>query len=254
MNRSQGVLWWLFGLSAACAAVAPFLPSYYVGLLAQALIFAIFAMSLDVLVGFVGLPSLGHAAFFGVGAYVAGLLTLHVTHNFWLCALAGVGAALVVGAFFGLLTVRTAGSSFLMITLALSQVLWGVAFKWRSVTGGEDGLSGIARPHLGFAWDLALPLNFFYLVLFFFALSAVGLVLFVRSPFGLALQGVRESEARMSALGYNVWAYKYFACLFTSGVAGFSGVLFVYYNGFVSPNYLGIAFSAKALLLSLIHI
>src|SRR5512140_398715 len=140
MIRQKRGLTVILTLSAACAAAAPALSAYYVGLLAQVLIFALFAMSLDLLVGYAGMPSLGHSAFFGVGAYVAGLLTLHVTHSFWLCAAAGVGASLVVGAFFGFLTVRTAGSSFLMITLALSQLLWGVAFKSRSVTGGEDGL------------------------------------------------------------------------------------------------------------------
>ncbi|MBI5441094.1 MAG: branched-chain amino acid ABC transporter permease, partial [Deltaproteobacteria bacterium] len=157
MTRTKGALAWLFGISAGCAVAAPFLPTYYVGLLAQVLIFALFAMSLDVLVGYAGMPSLGHSAFFGVGAYAAGLLTLHGTQSFWLGGLAGVAGALLTGAFFALLTVRTAGSSFLMITLALSQLLWGVAFKWRGVTGGEDGLSGIARPRLGIPWDLASP-------------------------------------------------------------------------------------------------
>jgi branched-chain amino acid transport system permease protein len=229
--------------------VAPLLSAYHVGLLTQVLIYALFAMSLDVLVGFGGMPSLGHSAFFGMGAYAAALLTLHVTHSFWLCMLAGIGSSLLVGALFGLLTIRTGGSSFLMITLALSQILWGVAFKWRSVTGGEDGLSGIVKPELGIPWDLTSAHSYFFLVAVAFALTGLLLVLFVQSPFGLSLQGVRESESRMQALGYNVWLHKYLGYIFASGVAGFSGVLFVYYNSFVSPNYLGIAFSAKALLM-----
>jgi branched-chain amino acid transport system permease protein len=206
-------------------------------------------MSLDVLVGYAGMPSLGHSAFFGVGAYAAGLLALHGTQSFWLCAAAGIAGALLAGAFFGLLTVRTEGSSFLMITLALSQLLWGVAFKWRSVTGGEDGLGGIPRPCLGIPWDLGSSHGFFYFVLACFFVVTLGLAVSVRSPFGLALRGVRESESRMEALGYNVWAYKYLGYVFAAGVAGFSGVLFVYYNSFVNPNYLGVAFSAKALLM-----
>ncbi|MDF1551698.1 MAG: branched-chain amino acid ABC transporter permease [Deferrisomatales bacterium] len=249
MRQTRFALTVLLALVALCAVTGPLLSTYYVGLLCQALIFALFAMSLDILVGYVGLPSLGHAAFFGVGAYAAGLLTLHFTHSFWWCALAGVGAALAVGALFGLLTVRTAGSSFLMITLALAQILWGVAFKWRSLTGGEDGLPGIVRPDLGFPWDVTSMHSYFYLVLVFFTLCGVGMALFVRSPFGLALQGVRESESRMQALGYNVWAYKYLGYLFASAVAGFAGVLYVYYNRFVSPNDLGIALSAKGLLM-----
>lgn len=229
--------------------MGPFLPTYYVGLLSQSLIFAIFAMSLDVLVGYAGLPSLGHSAFFGTGAYCAGLLTLHVTHSFWLSSAAGVGAALLVGALFGLLTIRTRGSSFLMITLALSQILWGVAFTWRSVTGGEDGLSGVARPDLGIPWDFTSAENFFYLVLAVFLLAGVTMVLFVRSPMGLALQGIRESESRMQALGYHVWTFKYLGYVFAAGMAGVAGVLYVHYNSFVSPSYLGVAFSAQALLM-----
>lgn len=249
MTRTKRALYWLLGTSAASAAAAPFLPNYYVGLLAQVLIFALFAMSLDCLVGYAGMPSLGHSAFFGAGAYAAGLLALHGTQSFWVCAAAGLGGALLVGAFFGLLTVRTEGSSFLMITLALSQLLWGVAFKWRTVMGGEDGLSGIARPRLGLPWDLGTPHSFFYFVLLWFVVVSVGLLVYVRSPFGLALRGLRESESRMEALGYHVWAHKYLGYVFAAGVAGFSGVLFVYYNGFVSPNYLGVPFSAKALLM-----
>lgn len=252
MIRRRGALYVIVGIAALCAALSPLLTPYYVGLLAQVLIYALFAMSLDVLVGFGGMPSLGHSALFGTGAYVAGLLTLHATHNFWLCAAAGVGGALLVGALFGLLTIRTAGSSFLMITLALSQILWGIAFKWRSVTGGEDGLSGIVRPDLALGWDVSTAHSYFLLVALCFAAAGVLLVLFVQSPFGLALQGVRDSESRMQALGYNVWLHKYLSYVFTSGVAGFAGVLFVYYNSFVSPNYLGIAFSAKALLMVIV--
>ena len=249
MIGTRGSVVVILGVSVLCAAAGPWLPTYYAGLLAQALIFAIFAMSLDILIGYGGMPSLGHSAFFGVGAYVAALLALHATQSFWPCLLAGGGAALLVGAFFGLLTIRTAGSSFLMITLALSQILWGVAFKWRSVTGGEDGLSGLARPALGIGWDIGSIHSFYYFVLVCFLVAAIGMVLFVRSPFGLALQGIRESESRMRALGYNVWAHKYLVYVFASGMAGFSGVLFVYYNRFVSPSYLGVAFSAKALLM-----
>jgi branched-chain amino acid transport system permease protein len=252
MKHIKGPLYFVIGAAALSAIAIPLLPSYYVGLLAQVLIFAIFAMSLDLLVGFVGLPSLGHSAFFGVGAYVAGLLTLKVTHNFWLALFAGVGSALLVGLLFGLLAVRTAGPTFLMITLALSQLLWGIAFKWRSLAGGEDGLPGIARPDLGIGLNITSAQNFCYVVLFIFIFVSIALVLFVKSPFGIALEGIRESESRMRALGYNVWAYKYSGYVFASIVAGFAGVLFVYYNSFVNPNYLSIGLSAKALLMVIV--
>lgn len=239
----------IVGSVALAAALGPFISNYYAGLLSQVLIFALFAMSLDLLVGYTGLPSLGHSAFFGMGAYVAGLLALHYSQSFWLCAAAGVGAAMLTGALFGLLTLRTNGSSFLMITLALSQLLWGIAFKWRSVTGGEDGLSGITRPEIYLGWSISGELGFLYFVILSFGCLGILLALLTRSPFGLALVGVRESESRMKALGYNVWFYKYLVTLASSAVAGFSGVLFLYYNLFISPNYLSIGLSAKALLM-----
>lgn len=249
MKSTRRTILLILAFAAASAIVGPFLPSYYVGLLSQSLIFAIFAMSLDILVGYAGLPSLGHSAFFGTGAYVAGLFMLHVTHSFWLSGAAGVGVALLVGALFGLLTIRTRGSSFLMITLALSQILWGVAFTWRSVTGGEDGLPGVARPDLGIPWDLTSAQSFFYLVLAVFLLAGVTMVLFVRSPIGLALEGIRESESRMQALGYHVWTLKYLGYVFAAGMAGVAGILYVHYNSFVNPSYLGVGFSAQALLM-----
>ncbi len=235
--------------AALFGAAAPFASPYYAGLLAQMLIFAIFALSLDLLVGYMGMPSLGHAAYFGAGAYIAGLLALSGTHNFFVCAAAGILAAAVLAAFFGLLVLRTGGSSFLMITLALSQILWGIAFKWRAVTGGEDGLSGIARTDMGIPWDVAQIHGFFWLTLAAFLVAGIGVAIYNISPFGLTLQGIRESESRMRSLGYNVWFCKYLGHMAAAALAGFSGVLFVFYNSFVSPSYLSVGFSAKVVLL-----
>jgi branched-chain amino acid transport system permease protein len=248
MKSTKRTILLILAFAAASAIVSPFLSSYNIGLLSQLLIFAILAMSLDVLLGYAGLPSLGQSAFFGTGAYVSGLFMLHVTHSFWLSSVAAVGAALMIGALFGLLTIRTHGSAFLMITLALSQILWGIAFTWRSLTGGEDGLPGVARPD-GIPWDLTSAQGFFYLVLVVFLLSGVTMVLFVRSPVGLALEGIRESESRMQALGYDVWALKYLGYVFAAGIASVAGILYVHYNSFVNPSYLGVGFSAQALLM-----
>jgi branched-chain amino acid transport system permease protein len=224
------------------------LSSYYLGLLTQAIIFAVFAMSLDLLVGSLGLPSLGHAAYFGMGAYTAGLISLKLTNNLWLCLAAGTTSGLLLAALFGFLAVRTHGASFLMITLALGQVVWGIAYKWRSFTGGDDGLSGIPLP------DINLPLamkgtNYFYLVLIIVALLALGLALVAKSPFGVALKGIRESETRMRSLGYNTVLYKYLCFVLAGGFAGATGVLFLFYNRFVAPADLGVVLSAKGLLM-----
>jgi branched-chain amino acid transport system permease protein len=234
---------------AVLIALPAVLSSYQLSLVTKMLIFGIFAMSLDLLLGYAGLPSLGHAAYFGVAAYTVGLLALRVANNFWLDFPAGLLMAAGVSALFGLFALRTRGSYFLMITLALGQVLWGIAFGWRSLTGGDDGLPSVPRPDLSLPWALTDGVPFYYFVLIFFALAVGALALIVSSPFGRALVGVRESERRMEVLGYDVWRYKYVAFILAGFFAGLAGNLFVYFNGFVSPSYLNILFSASALLM-----
>lgn len=225
------------------------LTSYQLGLLTKMLIFAILAMSLDLLVGYTGLPSLGHAAYFGIAAYTVSLLALRVINNFWIDFIAGLLMAVLTSALFGLLVLRTHESYFLMLTLALAQVLWGIAFGWRSLTGGDDGLPGVPRPSVGLPWSLADGIPFYYFVLLFFLVATGALWIIVRSPFGQALVGIRESEARMEVLGYNVWLYKYVAFIVAGLFAGLAGNLFAYYNSFVAPTYLSVIFSATALLM-----
>jgi branched-chain amino acid transport system permease protein len=236
------------------AVVARMLPTYYTGLLTEALILGLFAMSLNLLLGYTGLPSLGHAAYFGAAAYTMAILSLRVAQSCWVSASAGVGASLIIAALYGLLALRTAGVYFMMITLALTQVLWGIAYGWRTMTGGDDGLPGIARPDLGalFPWSLQDPANFFTAVLIIFVVVAAALYLVVHSPFGYTLRGIRESEPRMSCLGYNVWLHKYVAMLIAGGVAGIAGILFAYYHGFVSPTELSLVVSAEALLMVIV--
>jgi branched-chain amino acid transport system permease protein len=227
-------------------AAAPVLPSYYLGLLTKALILGIFAMSLNVLLGYTGLGSFGHALYFGVGAYTVGLLALKVVASFWIDTLAALLVSAVVALALGPLTLRARGSYFAMITLALAQVVWGIAFGWRSLTGGDDGLPGVGRPVIA-GVTLASETAFFYLVALVFVLATVGLAVLVESPFGKALAGVKESEVRMEVLGYDVWSYQYAASVVAGVLAGLAGALFVYYNGYVSPVYLSIVFSAQAL-------
>jgi branched-chain amino acid transport system permease protein len=240
----------LIPLLAALLILLPFLVSaYYVGLVIQIFIMAIFAMSLDMLVGYTGLPSLGHAAFFGVAAYGTGFLFFAGTNNFWLVALMGTVLGGFTAAFFALLALRARGPYFMLITLALAQVLWAIAFKWRSVTGGDDGLPGIGRPEIGMGIGMGSDIHFYYLVFGVFLILLVALLIFVSSPFGIALKGIRESESRMKALGYNAWLYKYLAFVFAGAIAGTSGVLWTYYSGFVNPSNLGIDLSVKGLLM-----
>lgn len=240
------------GIAAGALALAALplaLTSYQLGLLTKMLIFAVFAMSLDLVQGYAGLPSLGHAVYFGIGAYAVALLALYVRDNFWLDFGAGLAAPAACAALFGLLALRAQGSYLLMITLALAQVVWGIAFGWRGLTGGDDGLPGVPRPGPGLPGSLAAALPFYYFVLGMFLLSAGALGVIVRSPFGRALVGIRESERRMAVLGYNTWLHKYVAFVLAGTFAGLAGTLFVYYNGFVSPAYLSIVFSAMALIM-----
>jgi branched-chain amino acid transport system permease protein len=242
-----------FGL-VFLAVVARMVPTYYTGLLTEALILGLFAMSLNLLLGYTGLPSLGHAAYFGAAAYTMAILSLRLAQSGWVSATAGVFASLIIAAIFGLLALRTSGVYFMMITLALAQVLWGIAYGWRTMTGGDDGLPGIARPDLEglLPWSLQDPANFFTAVLIIFVVVVAALYRIVHSPFGYALRGVRESEARMDCLGYHVWLYRYLAFVIAGCVAGIAGILFVYYDGFVSPAELSLVVSAEGLLMVIV--
>jgi branched-chain amino acid transport system permease protein len=225
------------------------LSTYYLGLVIQMMIFALFAMSLDLLIGYTGMASLGHAAYFGVAAYATGLLALKLGWSVWLALPAGLLVAALTATLFGFLALRTRGSYFLMITLALSQVVWGIAFGWRSLTGGDDGLPEVPRPNLGLPWSLTDETPFYYFVLFCIGVGTFLLIRIVSSPFGFALRGIRESETRMLSLGYNVWRYKLAVFVLAATFAGLAGCLYVYYNRFVSPDYLQVVRSAEVLLM-----
>lgn len=232
----------------ALAVLGPLLPSYPLTLLTQALIAGVLAMSLDVLLGYTGLASLGHAAYFGIGAYAVALLATERQVGLAGCVVAGVAAAAATAAVFGLVAIRAAGVYFLMITLALGMVVWGLAFRWVSLTRGDNGIAGVPRPALG-ALSLEGPRAFFYFVLVAAALAWLLLGLLVRSPFGLGLLGIREGESRMRALGYNVYAHKYVAFVIAGGFAGYAGVLWAYFNGFVGPTDVQLVTSIETLLM-----
>jgi branched-chain amino acid transport system permease protein len=240
-------------VAVALVALAVFLvlpnllAQYYLGLVTRMLIFALFAMSLDLLLGYTGLASLGHAAYFGVAAYTVGLLILRAGFDSWIAFPAALAAATLTGALFAPLALRGRGSSFLMITFALAQVTWSVAFGWRSLTNGDDGMPGVPRPE--FVWSLDSTAAFYYFVLIAVGLAAILLVAIVSSPFGRALKGIRESESRMQALGYDVWLYQFAAFVLAAFFAGLAGALYAYFNRFVGPEYLFVIQSAEALIM-----
>jgi branched-chain amino acid transport system permease protein len=247
MNRAWPAIGGL-AFAVLLVVLSRFLSSYYLVLSTRILIFAIFAMSLDLLVGYVGLSSLGHAAFFGFSGYATALLALRVANNMALTIGAAVLATLVMAMGYSALALRAKGVYFLMLTLALSQVLWGIAFEWRTLTHGDDGLPGIPRPVIG-GFQMSDSGSFFLFAGGLFIISAAILLLIVHSPFGLTLQGIRESASRMSALGYNVWLHRYLAFLISSVFAATAGSLIAYQNGIVSPTQLQVVTSAEALLM-----
>jgi len=227
----------------------PFLSSFLLTLLTQALIYGILAMSLDIILGYTGLASLGHAAYFGVGAYSVGILATRYGAAFEITLPAGVLLAVLVAAIFGTVALRATGVYFLMITLALGMIVWGLAHRWVTMTQGDNGISAISRPDLGLPWSLSLSIPFYYFALAGFLIAFWILRVIVRSPFGQTLVGIRESESRMRTLGYHVWLHKYIGFVIAGGFGGFAGVLWAYYNGFVSPVDLQLATSVEVLLM-----
>ena len=237
---------------AIALAALPFVAGsdYYVNLASQVLIAAIFAMSLNLLVGYGGLVSLGHAAYLGLSAYATAWTMLHSG----LGPLASGALALVVttvaAGFFGMLALRASGLSFLMITLALGQILWGVAYRWVGLTGGDNGLTGLTRPRpLGI--DITSPVAFYFFTVIVFAIAFALIAMVVRSPFGASLQGTRDHPRRMAALGHNVWLVRWVAFVLAGFWGAVAGVLYVYYNTYISPHALSLQNSAEALLMVL---
>lgn len=244
----------LLAVGAGVFVVLPhFLSSYYVLLFTEILIFSIFALSVNLLMGYTGLVSLGQAAFFGAGGYTVALLITHAgIESFWLCLIAALAVSALLGLVFGFLALRTTGMYFIMLTLALAQMVWAIVWRWRSFTGGDDGLPGIPRPDLGLPWSLADNVSFYYLVLAFFVIAVYLLYRITRSPFGRTLVGIRENESRLQALGYNTWRYKCVCFVIAAVFGGLAGTLKVYQDGFISPAYCSMSLSALVVLAAMI--
>ena len=239
---------------AALAIIVPNTNSFIILLATRALAFAILVMSVDLLLGYTGLPSLGQAAYLAVGAYLTAILATRyqfgLGYDFWLVVVGGILVGAALAAVFGLLAIRATGVYFLMITLALGQCVWGLAYRWNSLTNGDNGINLRQRPKFGI--DLANEVTFFYLVFVFFAVSLLLLYTLVRSPFGRSLAGIRERELRMKILGYNTWLHKYLAFIIAGAFGGLSGVLWAHTAGIVSPVNVELAFSVDALLMAVL--
>jgi branched-chain amino acid transport system permease protein len=230
-------------------AAPPFLSAYWVGLLTQVVILGILAMSLDLLIGYTGLPSLGHAGFFGVAAYGVGILSTTYQAGVVTSVAGGFVAGTGLAALFGLIVSHVRDVYFLMITMALGMVLWGLSFRWIPVTGGDNGISGIPRLEALIGLPATGPVPFYYVTLVVFAVCTVLMMVFVKSPFGLTLQGIREHEPRMRSLGFNTWLHGYLSYVCAGAFASVAGIMWAYYNGFVSPTYLDLTASSELFLM-----
>jgi branched-chain amino acid transport system permease protein len=238
----------------ALAVIVPNTNSFVILLVTRALAFSILVMSVDILLGFTGLASLGQAAYLAVGAYATAILATKyqfgLGYDFWLVIVFGILSGAALAAVFGLLAIRATGVYFLMITLALGQCVWGLAYRWNSLTGGDNGINLRVRPKFGI--DLSHDVTFFYVVFGFFAVSLLAMYVLVRSPFGRSLMGIRERELRMKILGYNTWLHKYLAFIIAGGFGGLSGVLWAHTAGIVSPENVVLTTSVDALLMAVL--
>ena len=252
--QEQGVRFAPYIASGLILIVLPLIvPVYLQSMLTKVLIFAIFAMSLNLIWGYTGLISLGHAAFFGVGAYASAILIMRFgIESFWLSAPSGILTAGLLAAFFGIIALRVSGIYFLLVTLALGQLVYYIAIAWRPVTGGTDGVIGIPRPELGLPWFTWNATSFYFFVLLAFVICFFLLYRLVNSPFGRALQGIREDEPRMRCLGYNTWLYKYVAFIVAGMFAGMAGVLFGHFFGAVVPVHTSVITSTLVLLMVIV--
>ncbi len=240
-------LGWAFALLVLAAVPLWVGGSFYVNIVSQILIAAIFALGLDILVGYAGLISLGHAGLFGVAAYTVAILLEHgAGHS--VAIVAALGVSLATTMLFAVLALRTSGIGFIMITLALGQLLWGLAYRWIDLTHGDNGVSGSTRPApFGIALDSAD--HFYYATLLVFLTVIAGVVILTGSPFGASLRGTRDQPRRMTALGFDVWTIRFIACVMSGVCSGVAGILFFYYNEFISPHALALSASAEVLLM-----
>jgi branched-chain amino acid transport system permease protein len=222
------------------------------GIIRQILIFAIFASSLNLLVGYAGLPSLGHAAFFGGGAYSAAIAAQRIATDQLLVTLAaGILGAALLALVIGSLAVRAVGIFFLMLTLALAQMVFSVAYQATEITGGSNGFSGVHRPTL-FGLDFSAAGDLYVLASVVFLGVILLLWRVTSSTYGRALAGVRENERRMRALGYDTRMLKLSAFVLAGAIAGVAGALSSYEFRFVSPNDVALGTSVTAFVMVLI--
>jgi len=217
----------------------------------EILIWMIYALGFNLLLGYTGLPSFGHGAYFGIGAYAFGLAQHHMAENIWLGLGCGVFAAAAAGALVALFISHRRGIYFALLTIAFGQVFWYMAAKWHTVTGGEDGLLNIPRPDV-LAISLKSNTALYYFAFTFFCIVVVGLWRLIHSPFGKVIKAIKQNEMRAGFIGYNVRLYKFLVFTISTGIAGLAGALFSMAQESAYPDVMSLHVSGHVVMMTLI--
>ncbi len=217
----------------------------------EILTWMIFALGFNLLLGTTGLPSFGHGAYFGIGAYTFGLMQTRLVQNIWLGLFVAILATMAIGSIVAAFISHRRGIYYNLMTIAFGQVVWFVAIKWYSLTGGEDGLLNVTRQKALF-FDLNNNTTLFYFVLAFFAIVVIFLWRLIHSPFGKVLRAIKQNEMRTGFIGYNVWLYKFLAFIISAGVAGLAGALFCMAQESAYPDVMNLNNSGYVVMMTLI--
>lgn len=250
MKFNNKTPFWVILLGALFLLLLPFMTSFK-ALASQMLIFAIIAIGYDIVFGYTGLLSLGHAAFFGLGAYGTGLSLIHLSVPVPVALLIGILLSLLIALPMGYLAIRRRGIYFAMTTMAFAQMLYFIVFKWRSLTGGDDGLHGVPRPHFG-PIDLGSELVLYYFILFFFIGSVVLGIRIIQSPFGKTLECLRENEDRARSIGFSPARFKLMSFAISAFFTSLAGGLYALLQNFVPLFSLSLDTSGDIVLMILI--
>jgi len=241
----------------AVLAILPlFLSTYHQKLAVEAIILAVFAMSLDLVMGYAGIATFGHAAFFGIGGYAMGVMLKFLFPSIWLGLILAGFCSAVLALFIGVVSIRAKGIYFAILTLAFAEVVYRIIFhSYNTPLGGSDGLVGVPTPILGFGFfdiNLRSTTNFYWVAVAFAYLSYLVCKLIVSSPFGSILSGIRENENRVPFLGFNVKWSKVTAFVIAGAFAGFSGAMFTAFKTYADTEQLNFALSGKVIVMALI--
>lgn len=241
---------------AALAVLPLFLSSYHQKLAVEAIILAVFAMSLDLVMGYAGIATFGHAAFFGIGGYAMGVMLKFLFPSLWLGLILAGFCTAVLAFFIGFVSIRAKGIYFAILTLAFAEVVYRIIFhSYNTPLGGSDGLVGVPTPVLGMGFfniDLTKTINFYWVAVAFAYLSYMVCKLVVGSPFGSILSGIRENENRVSFIGFNVKWSKVTAFVMAGVFAGFSGAMFTAFKTYADTEQLSFVLSGKVIVMGLI--